>query len=159
MFQRAACCEGVASQDPSPPTYLYSGLYSSVYPDCFSFWYDVSIADLHILTVMPRFLSRAQVCIAFPPPPPLLLLALNLPCRLRLRPLPFRIRLFSDLLLLLLVLLHHVLWGTPLSDSLCFLPVADHDHLCPVTDSTMILACQKVQRKVEKKHFDTDITG
>jgi hypothetical protein len=32
--------------------------------------------------VMPRFLSRALVFLAFPPPPPLLLFALNLPCRL-----------------------------------------------------------------------------
>jgi hypothetical protein len=32
--------------------------------------------------VMPRFLSRALVCRAFPPPPPFLLFALNLTRRL-----------------------------------------------------------------------------
>jgi hypothetical protein len=54
---------------------------------------------------MQRFLSRALVCLAFPPPHPLLLFALNLPCRLAAAADALSGMVNSDLQLFLLLLL------------------------------------------------------
>jgi hypothetical protein len=57
--------------------------------------------------VMMRFLSRAQVLLAFPAPPPLLLFALKLPCRLAATANALSGMLNSDFLRLLLLLHPH----------------------------------------------------